>query len=198
MEMAGEALLIVMVAGGIIALAVGMTRWRLRDQRRYAAMVQDAEALGSMVARLVAVAEPPMREYVGRCTCGRIEVRLFSRLAPGQFQPRTDAPTCRFCSEHDGVWISDPNGTLRLRTADATSVRTFASEQVRFHFCSACNTLVHAGFEDASRAVAVVRLALFGSIRGAAQPTVITNFESETVAAGRQRRLAKWTPVQRS
>ena len=55
-------------------------------------------------------------------------------------------------------------------------------------------TLAYASFED----VAVVRLALFESIRNAALPTVITTFETETVAAGRRRRLEKWTPVQRA
>jgi hypothetical protein len=139
----------------------------------------------------------PMHEYIGKCGCGRIEFRLFSELTPGQFQPRSDAQTCRFCSEHDGVWISDPGGTLRLPATDETSVRTFASEQVQFHFCSGCNTLVYAVFEDASRAVAVVRVAVFESIRSAALPKVSTNFETESVAAGRQRRLQKWTPVQR-
>jgi len=138
-----------------------------------------------------------MNEYVGKCPCGRVEVRLLSELTPGQFQPRSDAQTCRFCSEHDGVWISDPRGTLELRPADATSVRTFASEQVRFHFCSVCNTLVYATFEDAPRSVAVVRVALFESIRRAALPTLTTNFETENVASGRQRRLEKWTPVHR-
>jgi hypothetical protein len=138
-----------------------------------------------------------MREYLARCACRRIEVRLLSELAPGQFQPRSDAQTCRFCSEHDGVWISDPAGTLRLSAADETSVRTFGSEQVQFHFCSACSTLVYASFEDVSRTVAVVRVALFESIRSAALPTLVTCFETEDVAAGRQRRLEKWTPVRR-
>jgi hypothetical protein len=139
----------------------------------------------------------PMHEYIGKCVCGRIELRLASELAPAQFQPRSDAATCQFCSKHDGVWISDPSGMLRLSAAAATSVRRFASEQVQFHFCLACNTLVYASFEDESRAVAVVRVALFESIRAAALPTLFTNFEAESVAAGRQRRLEKWTPVQR-
>jgi hypothetical protein len=139
----------------------------------------------------------PMHEYIGRCACGRIELRLASELAPAQFQPRSDAATCQFCSEHDGVWISDPRGTLSVPAAGATTVRRFASEQVQFHSCPACNTLVYASFEDESRLVAVVRVALFESIRAVALPTVFTNFETESVAAGRQRRLAKWTPVQR-
>jgi hypothetical protein len=43
--------------------------------------------------------------------------------------------------------------------------------------------------------VAVVRVALFEAIRQAARPTLVTNFEAESVADGRQRRLANWTPV---
>jgi hypothetical protein len=142
-----------------------------------------------------------MHDYVGQCVCGRIELHLDSELTPGQFQPRSDAPTCRFCTAHDGVWISDPKGTLRLRAAAQTTIKRFASGQVQFHFCAACDTLVYALFEGAAAgtSVAVVRVGLFpSSIRGAAQPTVITNFENETVALGRQRRLENWTPVQRS
>src|SRR5437867_4505961 len=106
-----------------------------------------------------------MHEYLGTCACGRIEVHLLSGLASSQFQPRSDADTCQFCREHDGVWISDPKGLLRLRASDRTSVSTFASGQVQFHFCSECRTLVYAVFEDGTRdmAVAVVRLALFES-----------------------------------
>jgi hypothetical protein len=137
-----------------------------------------------------------MHEYVGTCPCGRVEVRLLSELMPAEFQPRSDAQTCGFCRAHDGVWISDARGTLGLRAADETSVRTFASERVQFHFCSACDTLVYASFEDGLRTVAVVRVALFETIRNAALPTLATTFEGESSEAGRQRRLEKWTPVQ--
>jgi hypothetical protein len=136
-----------------------------------------------------------MHDHVGHCACGRIEVHLRSALAPEQFQPRTDAPSCAFCRAHDGVWISDPRGTLELRAADLTTIQTFASGQVQFHFCAACDTLVYARFDDADRAVAVVRVALFDAIRNAAPAPVLTNFEDETPSVGRQRRLEKWTPV---
>src|SRR6187399_2794150 len=68
-----------------------------------------------------------MPEYVGTCACGRVEVRLRSELAPGEFQPRSDAATCAFCREYDGVWISDPRGTLMVPATDETIARTFAS-----------------------------------------------------------------------
>jgi hypothetical protein len=137
--------------------------------------------------------------YVGRCACEGVEVRLVSGLAAERFQPRSDAPTCAFCREHDGVWISDPSGALELRADDRNSVRRFGSGEVGFHFCHVCRELAYAAFTDATRGdeVAVVRVALFDSIQAAAQPTVVTNFDGEPVAVGRQRRLAHWTPVRR-
>jgi hypothetical protein len=138
-----------------------------------------------------------MVEYIGKCSCGAVEARLSSNLAPEQFQPRSDASSCGFCREHDGVWISDPAGKLELRAGDRTSVRSFASGKVEFHFCAACGDLAYALFADASQetAVAVVRVGLFEAIRSAARPVLVTSFEGETVEAGRQRRVAKWTPV---
>jgi hypothetical protein len=137
--------------------------------------------------------------HVGRCACGSLVVRLESGVAKEQFQPRSDAPTCAFCREHDGVWISDPDGTLELRATDRTSVRRFGSGQVEFHFCAECNALAYAVFADGSpdHAVAVVRVGLFESIRAVARPTLITSFGGEPLPVARQRRLDKWTPVRR-
>lgn len=132
-----------------------------------------------------------MLEYVGKCSCGRVEVRLRSALAPSELQPRSDAETCAFCKEHDGVWISDPGGTLFVRSADPTRVETFASEQVQFHFCADCGTLAYAVFEK----VGVARVALFEGLSAGAPSAAKTNFEGETLDAARQRRLEKWTPV---
>jgi hypothetical protein len=132
-----------------------------------------------------------MLEYVGQCTCGHVEVRLRSALGPSELQPRTDAETCAFCKQHDGVWISDPAGTLFVRGAAPTRVETFATEQVKFHFCADCGTLAYATFEN----VAVVRVALFEGIRAGAPAAAKTTFEGESVDAAKQRRLAKWTPL---
>jgi hypothetical protein len=140
-----------------------------------------------------------MPEYVGKCSCGRVDVRFQSSVVPEQFQPRSDAATCSFCREHDGVWISDPKGALDLRTDDGTSVSRFGSRQVDFHLCTGCGELAYALVPDPSRAAAVgvVRLGLFESIRVAAQPTLTTSGEGETLDAARERRLARWTPVHR-
>jgi hypothetical protein len=140
-----------------------------------------------------------VQDYAGMCGCGRLEVRLETGVAPDQFRPRSDAATCGFCREHDGVWISDPRGALVLPAGGRTRVTRFASEQVEFHFCLDCQELAYAVFTDTAldRVVAVVRVGLFEAIRAAAQPTLVTCFEGQTLEGGRQRRLDTWTPVRR-
>jgi hypothetical protein len=117
-------------------------------------------------------------------------------IAPDRIQPRSDAATCGFCREHDGVWVSDPVGMLRVATDDGTRVQRFASEAVAFHFCPACGVLVYALFRDeASPPVGIARVGLFESLRAVAPPPIVTCFEGELPETGRRRRIERWTPV---
>jgi hypothetical protein len=140
-----------------------------------------------------------MREHTGRCPCGRIEVVLATDVAADRLQPRSDAATCAFCREHDGVWVSDPAGSLVVRADDGTDARRFASRQVAFHFCPDCAALVYALFRDplSPAVVGVVRLGLFPALRAVAPPPVVTSFDGEPADHGLRRRLQRWTPVRR-
>ena len=140
-----------------------------------------------------------MHEYTGTCRCGATTMTLASNLAPEKFQPRSDAQTCHFCREHDGVWISDPRGLLQLGKNNTTAIRKFASQQIQFHFCLRCGELAYATYYDGEKdkEVAVVRVRLFDTIDAIALPVKATNFDQETLAAGRARKLAHWTPVMR-
>jgi hypothetical protein len=137
-------------------------------------------------------------EYLGKCLCGQVKLTLFSKIAAEDFRPRSDAQFCEFCRAHDGVWISDPKGSISLRARDLTRVERFASGQVQFHFCAVCGTLEYALFEDAAaprKRVAVARLALFDAIPRRNLPVDEFNFESETLEAAGIRRLKYWTPI---
>jgi hypothetical protein len=57
----GEAVLLIAVLAGLVALVVGMTRWRLRDQDRYRAMVQASDAAMREVAATLHMAFTPGR-----------------------------------------------------------------------------------------------------------------------------------------
>jgi hypothetical protein len=135
-------------------------------------------------------------EYQGSCRCGKTKVILASNLEPEDFEPRSDAESCHFCRAYDGVWISDPHGVLQINENNTTAVRTFASRQVKFHFCGACGELAYAIYLTASaKEVAVARAALFDVIVAAARTIRITNFEGEPPSAAGERRTNNWTPV---
>ena len=138
------------------------------------------------------------RTYLGSCGCGATKVSLRSRLAPDEFQPRSDAQTCEFCRRHRGVWISDPRGSLLIDAGNETTVTRFASGEVAFHFCAKCGDLTYASCVDlgAQRQVAVARRDLFEVIRAAAKPVAVTNFEAALLADARKRRAENWTPCE--
>jgi hypothetical protein len=98
------------------------------------------------------------------------------------------------CRRHDGTWISDPGGWLEAAPG-LTRVERFATEQVAFHFCPGCGALAYATFEHAGVHVAVVRLALFETLRTLVPPARVVSFEAESIEVARDRRLRSWTPV---
>jgi hypothetical protein len=138
-----------------------------------------------------------MSEYAGRCGCGATKVAFQSDLAPEEFQPRSDAQTCNFCRLNKGVWISDSKGSLVIHESNVTAVHTFATAEVRFHFCTTCEELAYAIYVDASdgNEVAVVRRDLFHRIASSARPVIVTNFEGQTARDAQKRRLEHWTPL---
>lgn len=138
------------------------------------------------------------RPYAGSCRCHATKLTSFSHCAPGDFQPRSDARTCKFCARHRGIWISDPKGWLRIESRNPTMVRRFGSGEVAFHFCATCDDLTHAICADVTgqRRLAVVRRDSFEEIAAAAKPVVSTNFEGASLSAARKRRSESWTPCE--
>jgi hypothetical protein len=137
-----------------------------------------------------------MPDYLGSCRCGATTTRLRSGLPPEHIHPRSDAITCNFCRQHDGVWISDPQGVLMIDRGNKTTVSQFASEQVRFHFCAECREMIYAIFADPNGVeVAVVRIGLFKDIVSIARSVTKTTFEAESIDSANARRLRNWTPV---
>lgn len=49
----------------------------------------------------------------GGCRCGNISVQLVLSRAPETYAPRSC--DCDFCRAHDAAYVSDPEGSLRLR-----------------------------------------------------------------------------------
>jgi hypothetical protein len=132
--------------------------------------------------------------YNGACPCGDTTLVLHSNQAPETFIPRTDAPFCGFCRQHEGVWISDAQGVLVFNpSVQETRVQQFASGTAAFHFCKQCETLCVATI-DTPVSKAVVRVALLPDIAENAQPVTTRNLNHETPEVRENRRVQHWTP----
>jgi len=149
--------------------------------------------MATMVAQNASI-DNYLYTYHGGCTCGHTTVVLHTNQPPEAFVPRTDAPFCGFCCEHDGVWISDSAGLLVFNpTVQETTVQQFASGTAAFHFCSQCKTLCVATISHPVPK-AVVRVALLPDIAHNAQPVAVRDLNDETPSQRENRRMQHWTP----
>lgn len=80
----------------------------------------------------------------GGCHCGNIAVSVALTSAPGACHPR--ACDCEFCRKHGAAWVSDPQGSLLIRIADASAAGhyTQGAEIAQMLLCQRCGVLVAA------------------------------------------------------
>jgi hypothetical protein len=133
------------------------------------------------------MALPSTQAVHGGCYCGnlRLEIELTQELA--RYQPR--ACDCGFCTKHGAAYLSDPQGTLRIRIADPTSITRYrqGSELAEMLLCSQCGVLVGAVYRAGERIYATVNVrAIEGTARWPSTE------RSEVGSEGREARLATY------
>ncbi|WP_130619444.1 GFA family protein [Dyella amyloliquefaciens] len=77
----------------------------------------------------------------GRCHCGNIIFSLRWEPDPEEIPAR--ACDCSFCTKHQGVWTSCPDGHLRVSVQDAARVSRYAfgTRTAEFHVCARCGVI---------------------------------------------------------
>lgn len=78
----------------------------------------------------------------GGCRCGKVALEVNLALEPKRYNPR--ACDCNFCRKHEATYISDPNGSVVVRT-EAMSNLKFAQQGnklAEFIFCADCEQLL--------------------------------------------------------
>ncbi|MFC4698762.1 aldehyde-activating protein [Glaciecola siphonariae] len=78
--------------------------------------------------------------YPGTCHCNQIELYLNLPLALSDYSPR--ACDCDFCSEHDLMYVSDPQGTLEIVSTISLQHLRQGSQQAEFLRCANCEQIV--------------------------------------------------------
>jgi hypothetical protein len=92
----------------------------------------------------------------GGCHCGNVAMDIELSREPGTFRPR--ACDCDFCRLHGAAYISDAEGSLRLRITDALALIIYrqGSKQAEFLLCGHCGVVLAVVYRDAGRLYAAV------------------------------------------
>lgn len=99
-----------------------------------------------------------MHPVRGGCHCGNILLELQLTNEPGSYHPR--ACDCAFCRKHGAAYISDAQGSLRVRINDQSRSGTYrqGSELADMLLCTHCGVLVGALYRTEGRIYATVNV----------------------------------------
>lgn len=112
-----------------------------------------------------------MQKLGGGCHCGNIRIELELPRTAGTYNPR--ACDCDFCRKHRAAYVSDPQGSLRIRISRESDCGRYAqgSGQAELLLCRNCGVLVAPLYRDAGRLYAAVNANVVeGGAFGAQQP----------------------------
>jgi hypothetical protein len=128
--------------------------------------------------------------YRGACHCGAVSAEYETR-APVRL--RQDG--CSFCTSRGVKSASDPDGTLRIKSAARLTRYRFGHKTADFLICSACGTYVAAMTEGASGPVAVINVVGLNISELRELPAAYSNLDGEDMETRQARRRARWTPL---
>jgi hypothetical protein len=92
-----------------------------------------------------------MPEASGGCYCGNIRLTVSLSRDLSAYSPR--ACDCDFCRKHGAVYVSDPQGVLRIQITAAGQVNRFrqGSNTAEMLLCRQCGVLVGALYQEEHR-----------------------------------------------
>ena len=99
-----------------------------------------------------------MHSVAGACHCGNILLDLQLANETGSYHPR--ACDCAFCRKHGAAYISDAQGSLRVRINDQCRSGTYrqGSELAEMLLCTHCGVLIGALYRPEGRIYATVNV----------------------------------------
>jgi len=78
--------------------------------------------------------------YSSSCQCGKVQVHLTLPSSIENYEPREC--DCDFCQRHRITYISDPGGSLSIKSDNRLKQSKQGSEQAVFWQCLSCNNLI--------------------------------------------------------
>jgi hypothetical protein len=134
-----------------------------------------------------------MHEASGGCYCGNIRVTAaFTHELPA-YRPR--ACDCDFCRKHGAAYVSDPQGSLRIRIRHEAEVSRFrqGSNSAEMLVCRTCGVMVGALYRESNRLFGALNAKVLNSLPSfGSELTVSPKLLSADEKAGRWRDI--WFP----
>lgn len=83
-----------------------------------------------------------MHKITGACHCGNVLIDLELTKEPGAYHPR--ACDCDFCRKHSAAYLSDAQGSLRVRIKEERDAQKYrqGNELADFLLCRNCGVLI--------------------------------------------------------
>src|SRR5258707_4026086 len=99
-----------------------------------------------------------MHYVSGGCQCGNVQVNVELVNEPALYLPR--AWHCSFCLKHGAAYVSDPNGSLRIRIEDPNLTGRYrqGNALADMLLCTRCGVLVGAVYSSEGRTHATVNV----------------------------------------
>ena len=130
----------------------------------------------------------------GSCHCGSVGIVLLTSRNAADLHPR--ACDCSFCVKHGASYISDPQGSLRIKAQRRDVIGEYrqGSGNARFLICRACGVLIAVVFHSAA--------GCHGTMNSRCIEGTITLGKPEAISPGqldsegkKERWVRLWAPV---
>ena len=95
-------------------------------------------------------------QLTARCHCGNVTVHVQLSQPVDKLVPR--ACDCSFCRMQGAAYVSDPNGTLRMRVLEGSELARYrqGAELADMLLCRRCGVLMGASYEADGRTFATL------------------------------------------
>jgi hypothetical protein len=115
-----------------------------------------------------------MSTVLGGCDCGNLSVELELPKPSDSYHPR--ACDCRFCRKHAAAYVSDPQGSLRIRVRETELLGRYrqGSGTAECLLCARCGVLIGVSYQEGELRYAAVNAQAIGDGTTFGSPTVIS------------------------
>jgi hypothetical protein len=134
--------------------------------------------------------------FEGRCHCRAIGFEYRTAIPAGRWSIR--ACQCSFCRAHDALSTSDPQGGLEFRVREPGVLQhyRFGGKTADFLICGRCGVYIGAQMRTGERAFGIINVRALRDAPADLPAATAMSYEDEGTDARRDRRLARWTPME--